>query len=84
MHCGVDYDGTFLAGLPNGVCPCGEGGEFHTFVHDAPGFAAPLAIWNTVQRRVVSAPPWRPTEFVFQTLALERRSDIAAAGSRPS
>ena len=34
---GREYDAALLAELPAGVCPCGEDGEFHTFVHDAPG-----------------------------------------------
>lgn len=39
---GRDYDERFLAGLPDGVDPCGENGEFHTFVHAAPVFAHPI------------------------------------------
>ena len=31
-----------LADLPPGVGPCGENGEFHTFVHAGPVFAAPV------------------------------------------
>lgn len=38
------YDRAFLADLPLGVDPCGENGEFHTFVVDGPGFADPLDI----------------------------------------
>lgn len=41
---GREYDEQLLADLPDGVDPCGENGEFHTFVHDAPGFAAPLEV----------------------------------------
>jgi diphthamide synthase (EF-2-diphthine--ammonia ligase) len=41
---GREYDERLLAELPAGVDPCGENGEFHTFVHDGPGFAAPLAV----------------------------------------
>jgi len=33
---GRDYDETFLNDLPNNIDPCGENGEFHTFVYDAP------------------------------------------------
>jgi uncharacterized protein (TIGR00290 family) len=40
---GRDYDAGFLADLPDGVDPCGENGEFHTFVHDGPLFSAPVA-----------------------------------------
>jgi uncharacterized protein (TIGR00290 family) len=41
---GRAFDRDFLADLPDGVDPCGENGEFHTFVHDGPGFAAPLGV----------------------------------------
>jgi uncharacterized protein (TIGR00290 family) len=40
---GRDYDEKFLADLPDGVDACGENGEFHTFVHDGPGFATPIS-----------------------------------------
>jgi len=33
---GRAYDRQFLEDLPAGVDPCGENGEFHTFVHAAP------------------------------------------------
>ncbi|HEY2925395.1 adenosine nucleotide hydrolase [Piscinibacter sp.] len=69
-YCGADYDAALLARLPAGVCPCGEDGEFHTFVFDAPGFTQPLTIVNGPQRRVPSVPPLAPTELVFQTLRL--------------
>jgi uncharacterized protein (TIGR00290 family) len=38
------YDEDLLAELPDGVDPCGENGEFHTFVVDGPGFAHPLDV----------------------------------------
>lgn len=40
---GRAYDRRFLEDLPAAVDPCGERGEFHTFVYDGPGFAAPVA-----------------------------------------
>jgi uncharacterized protein (TIGR00290 family) len=40
---GRDYDDALLAGLPAAVDPCGENGEFHTFVTAGPVFAAPIA-----------------------------------------
>ncbi len=40
--CGREFDHALLAEIPAGVDPCGENGEFHTFVYDAPGFAAPV------------------------------------------
>ncbi len=36
------FDETFLRDIPAGVDPCGENGEFHTFVSDGPGFRAPV------------------------------------------
>lgn len=39
---GRDFDETFLAELPSSVDPCGERGEFHTFVWDGPGFSSPI------------------------------------------
>ena len=43
-YAGRAYDEQLLADLPEHVDPCGENGEFHTFVHDGPGFAAPLDV----------------------------------------
>ena len=39
---GRPFDEAFLADLPPGADPCGENGEFHTFVYDGPGFARPV------------------------------------------
>jgi len=46
------YDADLLASLPPEVDPCGENGEFHTFVVDGPGFAQPLevTVGETVER----------------------------------
>ena len=41
---GRAFDEALLAELPPGVDPCGERGEFHTFVWDGPGFRAPIDI----------------------------------------
>ena len=68
--CGAAYDADFLARLPANTCPCGEDGEFHTFVTGGPGFATPMAVAPVAQRRVASQPPFAPTEFVFQDLSL--------------
>jgi uncharacterized protein (TIGR00290 family) len=40
---GRSYDERLLADLPTGVDPCGENGEFHTFVHGGPIFRRPIA-----------------------------------------
>ncbi|MGH2831249.1 MAG: ATP-binding protein [Solirubrobacteraceae bacterium] len=39
---GRAYDEQLLADLPVGVDPCGENGEFHTFVHAGPIFTKPI------------------------------------------
>ncbi len=39
---GRAFDERFLADLPASVDPCGENGEFHTFVSGGPIFAAPI------------------------------------------
>lgn len=41
---GRAFDADLLADLPEAVDPCGENGEFHTVVENAPGFAQPLAL----------------------------------------
>lgn len=35
---GREFDADFVAELPDRVDPCGENGEFHTFVYDGPVF----------------------------------------------
>ncbi len=46
----IDHD--FLASLSGNVDPCGENGEFHTFVYDGPNFAQPVefSVGETVLR----------------------------------
>jgi len=41
---GRDFDQAFLEEIPPEVDPCGENGEFHTFVYDAPGFQNPISL----------------------------------------
>jgi uncharacterized protein (TIGR00290 family) len=41
---GRAFDDSLLADLPPSVDPCGENGEFHTFVYDGPMFRKPIAI----------------------------------------
>ena len=46
------FDRALLADLPAAVDPCGENGEFHTFVWDGPIFGRPVPVTKgkTVQR----------------------------------
>jgi uncharacterized protein (TIGR00290 family) len=39
---GREFDESFLAELPRAVDPCGENGEFHSFVYDGPLFSRPV------------------------------------------
>lgn len=41
---GREFDHALLADLPDAVDPCGENGEFHTFVYGGPMFRAPIEI----------------------------------------
>jgi uncharacterized protein (TIGR00290 family) len=41
---GRHFDHDLLADLPPTVDPCGENGEFHTFVWDTPRFGSPIRI----------------------------------------
>lgn len=49
---GREFDHELLRNLPAGVDPCGERGEFHTFVYDGPMFRHPIRIkgGKTVER----------------------------------
>lgn len=60
--CGRLLDESFLRDLPPGVDPCGEHGEYHSFVFDAPYFSAPIAftkgelVWRTYAAPAGRAP----------------------------
>jgi len=41
-YLGTTIEETFIDSLPEAVDPCGENGEFHTFVYDGPGFKHPV------------------------------------------
>ncbi|MBN2318459.1 MAG: diphthine--ammonia ligase [Acidobacteria bacterium] len=41
---GREYDEDFLKDLPDGIDPCGENGEFHSFVYDGPIFSKPVHV----------------------------------------
>jgi len=49
---GREFDEALLADLPDGVDPCGENGEFHSFVYDGPILrrAIPVKTGETVLR----------------------------------
>jgi diphthamide synthase (EF-2-diphthine--ammonia ligase) len=41
---GREFDAALLRDLPPNVDPCGENGEFHSFVYGGPMFRAPIVI----------------------------------------
>ncbi|MGA9304782.1 MAG: hypothetical protein WBW31_05180, partial [Candidatus Sulfotelmatobacter sp.] len=49
---GREFDEALLAALPQGVDPCGERGEFHSFVYAGPMLNAvvPVSVGETVVR----------------------------------
>ena len=44
QYCGREYDMSFLSEIPKIVDPCGENGEFHTFVYDGPIFRDKIGV----------------------------------------
>jgi uncharacterized protein (TIGR00290 family) len=49
---GCEFDEAFLSALPDDVDPCGERGEFHSFVYEGPmlNAALPVSVGETVVR----------------------------------
>ena len=62
---GRSLDLDFLDALPQDVDPCGENGEFHSFVYDGPLFAGPVPfrIGETSCRSYPGAAPGHPGFF---------------------
>lgn len=50
-YCSRDLTVEFFGDLPESVDPCGENGEFHTFVFDGPIFSQPLNVRTGVRHR---------------------------------
>lgn len=72
---GREFDTDFLDQLPPGIDPCGENGEFHTFVYDAPVFSCPLEnkLGEIVDR----------DDFVFADVLPEHSDDSDCVGGPP-
>lgn len=60
---GREFDAALLSELPGSVDPCGENGEFHTFVRDGPMFAQTIP--------VEAGPVVERDGFVFADLTLQ-------------
>lgn len=59
---GSEYDQSFLSELPESVDPCGENGEFHTYVYDGPIFSEPIHIEAGAVSESVFPSPGNPSE----------------------
>ncbi len=57
-YVGREINHSFIEDLPSGVDPCGENGEFHSFVYDGPIFNQPLKfrVGETVLREYPPQP----------------------------
>ena len=55
--CGREVDLEFIKSLPTNVDPCGEQGEFHTFVYDGPNFKDPVKfdIGEIIERKYTAS-----------------------------
>lgn len=67
---GRDLDQQLVDEFPAGIDPCGENGEFHTFVYDGPMFAHAIPVQNgeAVTR----------DGFVFMDVSLRKAAEAAA------
>jgi uncharacterized protein (TIGR00290 family) len=52
---GRSFDASLLADFPDGIDPCGENGEFHTFVSDGPIFGRKVPV---VRGEIVRRESW--------------------------
>jgi uncharacterized protein (TIGR00290 family) len=67
--CGRPFDRQFIADLPVGVDPCGENGEFHTFVTHAPKFQWPVPASVSGLRSYTGPAEYGGEQFWFAELA---------------
>lgn len=63
---GRELDEACVRDFPAGVDPCGENGEYHTFVYQAPNFAAPVKfILGEKTRRTYPSPNGNGAQVAF-------------------
>src|SRR5687767_4700528 len=79
--CGSEYDDTLIAALPSGADPCGERGEFHTFVYDGPMFA-----WAIASQRgdVVHRDGFTFCDLLPRDAARASSGDVSRGGMSPA
>jgi uncharacterized protein (TIGR00290 family) len=69
---GREFDSAFLDSLPGGIDPCGERGEFHTCVYDAPIFSHAIVLERGERVR-------RDARFEYCDLRISPRQDATHA-----
>ena len=74
--CGRDINKELLEDLPDSVDPCGENGEYHSFVYDGPIFNNPLII-KTGEMIL------RDVRYFTDLLPAKRRSSVRRRAPRP-
>lgn len=69
---GREMDAAFFASLPASVDPCGENGEYHSFVYDGPLFTQPIGVekGEVVRRTLGDANDLFDTGFWYADLLL--------------
>ena len=67
--CGREFDAQFIADLPADVDPCGENGEFHTFVYAGPLLRKPLSVRVTGKEEYVAPPKLGSVRYCFASLS---------------
>ncbi len=67
-YLGVELNRSFFSQLPTQVCPCGENGEYHSFVFDGPFFRKSLCVelGNVVYKPFME----KPQKTVLKTISL--------------
>jgi uncharacterized protein (TIGR00290 family) len=80
------YDEELLAELPSHVDPCGENGEFHTFVVNGPGFAQALnvTVGEIVERDGFVFADVVPTSTVGFRTTVSPERNAESRGARPT
>ena len=67
---GREFDRQYIESLPPSVDPCGENGEFHTFVYDGPNFKNPVPWKSLGKREYVSPPEFGSRTYHFDLLGM--------------
>ena len=67
---GREFDRKYIESLPPSVDPCGENGEFHTFVYDGPNFKNPVPWKSLGKHEYVSPPEFGSRTYHFDLLGI--------------